>query len=592
MITARNAARAGVVASSLSLRRTGVVLAGFCCATLAPDAFADGLNFGQIMNSLRGGGANLHVQPLVNAAKGQYEKYEAKAQCDDVKTWLTSGPLPAGGGGMSAAQSPQSDPAVTALIQDARFAPVFGKTYDQIDPKMLTEYTSKILPHCFSTTGPLASIPPDQKAAATRAMTSFRYNSNLRLLAQSRAATGGLTELATEAESLKADETGHARLIEIEASAQKILPQAPRAERDEFAKRMTVVEQRVAIPVEDAQTAQAIDNARGYPGMVELAKLYRMQNRPAFSTALTTSRNAEMAKIGVALNQLGTAQEAVERQSIDALGTGLAGLQQGRTWSADFRRRYDGMERVPSVQETYQYFLSRRAQALESSRGEIEQQIRHARSGEEIAQIKSRYLMDSDANAPAGVAIATAMVAQQEDLRKRSALGDAYEASSGNDSARPVAVADAQPRATSKSSERASHLGGEPTAAEMYDAVNNRAQAIARGISSQNERCQQADRSRLTSGDAMLCLTTMFMGSKSVRGNEPMRIDSFQKLGCAPASGKPGYVCDYSMNISGGPADAMRGMFTTLGSGGGETSEARFLNAGGHWIMQVDDKKE
>lgn len=77
---------------------------------------------------------------------------------------------------------------------------------------------------------------------------------------------------------------------------------------------------------------------------------------------------------------------------------------------------------------------------------------------------------------------------------------------------------------------------------------------------------------------AMLCLSVAPLAAMG--GAEPLHIDRLRKLGCAPASGKAGYVCDYLIETS-HPIDQMFGGLVDRNGAG----QARFLESADGWVM-------
>jgi len=104
-------------------------------------------------------------------------------------------------------------------------------------------------------------------------------------------------------------------------------------------------------------------------------------------------------------------------------------------------------------------------------------------------------------------------------------------------------------------------------------------QAIQDRIDMMNENIAKMRRTRPAKNDAMgamIALAGMAMGDMRYE------IRDFQKLDAEKAQGKPGYVCDYMLQLRvtgqrAGPVD-------NILKWGGELCTARFVKNGDHWV--------
>jgi hypothetical protein len=113
---------------------------------------------------------------------------------------------------------------------------------------------------------------------------------------------------------------------------------------------------------------------------------------------------------------------------------------------------------------------------------------------------------------------------------------------------------------------------GEPTEAEMRQAIQDR-------IDGMNQNIAKMRNTRPEKGDAMgtlIALTGMAVGDTRYE------IRAFQKLGAEKAQGKPGYVCDYVLQLR---ATGKRAApLDNIMRWGGDLCTARFVKNGDRWI--------
>lgn len=126
----------------------------------------------------------------------------------------------------------------------------------------------------------------------------------------------------------------------------------------------------------------------------------------------------------------------------------------------------------------------------------------------------------------------------------------------------------------------------EPTSAEMETLVKRRLDEVAEVSRHATASCGRASASVSDPAAALICLGGALMGPSSLAG--AMRITHFEKMGCKPASGAPGVVCDYRASVSSGPG-RIRGPEVTAIIGPGGVARARFLKTQGVWVAFFQD---
>ncbi len=116
---------------------------------------------------------------------------------------------------------------------------------------------------------------------------------------------------------------------------------------------------------------------------------------------------------------------------------------------------------------------------------------------------------------------------------------------------------------------------GEPTEDEMREAIQRRIDQMNGNITGMSQIQPDPENSI----SALLALGGLVMGDAR------FRIGVFRKIGAAKAQGKPGYVCDYLLQLRmDGNAGAMMDSIMKLG---GEHCTARFVKTGGTWVWIV-----
>jgi hypothetical protein len=254
-----------------------------------------------------------------------------------------------------------------------------------------------------------------------------------------------------------------------------------------------------------------------------------------------------------------------QRGRIDALGSGLKAVESGVQWYRDYRQRFDEqmLASLPELHEPMRYFTQQRGKALAAARPELEKQIDRTASQGDLERLVARYLpLPEDGKSADGRALVSRVVQRREELHKRQVLGveDSRKGASGDDLPEALAVG--------------------PSASVMYDLLNQQLKNIAANVRSMADSCQGAG----MQNDpvlALMCVSGKLMEHGG--GSDPMTITRFEKLGCARASGKAGYICDYLLQIRGG---MQRGMGPGLAALMGQTGagQGRFLKTRDGWV--------
>src|SRR3954471_5467157 len=113
---------------------------------------------------------------------------------------------------------------------------------------------------------------------------------------------------------------------------------------------------------------------------------------------------------------------------------------------------------------------------------------------------------------------------------------------------------------------------GEPSEAEMRQAVQDR-------LDMMNENVAKLRNSRPQEGDPMSAILAL---TGAVMGDTHYEIGAFRKISAEKATGRPGYMCDYMLQLraSGKSAAAVDKMLAF----GGELCTARFVKTNDRWV--------
>jgi hypothetical protein len=113
---------------------------------------------------------------------------------------------------------------------------------------------------------------------------------------------------------------------------------------------------------------------------------------------------------------------------------------------------------------------------------------------------------------------------------------------------------------------------GEPSEAEMRQAIQDR-------LDMMNENVAKLRNTRPQEGDPMSAILAL---TGAVMGDTHYEIGAFKKISAEKANGRPGYMCDYMLQLraSGKSAAAVDKMLAL----GGELCTARFVKTNDRWV--------
>lgn len=492
---------------------------------------------------------------------------------------------------------PSEIPRDNWLLEDSRFVQQFGKPYDQMTIPELTEL-QKIGMSCRMMGRTQGGVMVDM-AVYSRVFAPGVFPTYARGVQTIRATRQEVREVYAVLGTIPNTDEGYKTYQQIAANAPRLRGFMAASDLEMFDPAMAAANERVAKPALDRQAQQLAATAQGYDGLVAVNKLiFDMTGGERNSiAALQPTVKALVARQDEIAREL----QRVEHARIEALGTGLVGLERGVAYSNEIEPRYRKYIRVGPINALWEEFISKRHAMIEASRPELSRRIGQTWDEASLKLLVAKYIpFGLDQQTAAGTALLTRVAEQTDEIEKRRILG-------------PSAVASASPKGGAAGKGGAGSTGGkggapakggkapavvedddapeplakgEPSESVMYDMVKQRFDSQAAKIRETNEMCEQGPRGNDPLG-AIACLGVM--ATKGIGGGEAIKITKFEKLGCDRASGKPGFICDYMISISGGVTRAMGPTMNAIyGSGG--AAQARFLKTKSSWIVFFGEK--
>lgn len=498
------------------------------------------------------------------------------SDCKRLKEWAGKAP-------MSAAANPRAGGPIMQMISDEVFAPVFGKTYDALTMEDFQRFQQSTRPACQKE-GQLTPVEWQMALSVWNPTQQQRLAPQVvRRRAEHQTFLANLEEL----ERLEPTQEDFNRLNEIQQRGQAHLPNTTPDLQEAFKIRLQAAQQRVAIPVQSDRIEAAINQASGIPGYQSLARIRQEIDKPG--QALPSGHPARE-QLTAAMSSLSDSLARESESSIRSLPAGLAGLEAGNRWLHDFDRQWNNTPgHMPtSIDSVRRRFLESRQSALQGARGEIQAQIRRANNINEPESLLSRYLFDGERNTSVGTELVAAAQRRVDALERSAAIQRG-----GGGRELPPAQADEDEEETprKKGGKKSILVRGEPSEEIMYDLLKSRFDGQAKRMQDIQDQCA---RGPTGSGnqmgnvmDAAMCLG--MLPGKFMKTDQAIRIVSFRKLGCAKASGKPGYVCEYIAKTSHPMNQSMGKIMGSMMDSNG-AGQGRFLDAGDSWIAYFGEQ--
>lgn len=310
-----------------------------------------------------------------NQQRGAQEAAASQA-CDTIKGWVSSVP---------AASSGMRRPAdIMPLIEDSRFRAAFGKTYDQLTIEDFRRMQTD-LRGCQR----IGNLTPAEMQTASYVLNQGTHASLTRQLGAQRAASDELARLEQELDGLEANEAGLARLGAIQTRLDTLTRNEPGERRRALVAKVQATRDRVEAPVVRAQVQRLVAESQGPAGLAALAAAHFEFARSKLSPA---ERDPLRQALADRIAQLMPEVVAEERARADAAGGGLAGLEAGAAWLAQFGERY--RLQSPQLQDLAALraeVIARRATEIRAVEPELRSRIAAIRSAPDAAALLNRY---------------------------------------------------------------------------------------------------------------------------------------------------------------------------------------------------------
>jgi hypothetical protein len=280
-------------------------------------------------------------------------------------------------------------------------------------------------------------------------------------------------------------------------------------------------------------------------------------------------RQAQTARLEARLVEIVDAEAQRDGQALGRLGDGAAGLEAGGKWLAEVYRKYRSLVRRPTVSALVDDLSKRRGPQFRAGESTVSTRLQAAKTSLEVNAVIGTYLsVPSDRSDPIGGRLLASAQQKRGQLQTAEAEAAQREAAARREAASPCA----------KGGTRKDH-DDEPTEREMCYAIERTlvgAQAVTGELAA---ACNDVR----ANGDPMTAMTCLMGKMGQVGGGPQFSVRAFQKIACASAApvGRPGYFCDYAIQVVTGNA-MTAGLINRLP---GEVSTARFVRSEGAWLF-------
>lgn len=465
-------------------------------------------------------------------------------------------------------------PRLMNLFEDQYFAQFFGKPYDELSPQERTRIGTQTMRQCFTNTQYRSSFTWQKQmerpfillaGSFSQAQVMGGVLERRRLREEFRQAVDQIKALPPASDSWE-------KALGFESRAKTFNVLWP-SEYKGFDGAVSDAKRRAAAPVLEARLQPLLASARGFEGLEALER-FPSQQAALFASLDAGATARYRQQIAAKTDALRGDLLAEERSRMQALPSGLAGLERGAAWYQEFQARFN-LRGDRATQDLSRTFLERRNQLLAAAQPELAKLIQQAKTPEEVSSVLRKYVpLPTDQQSP--------MVAKLEQTAKTRSDALGQTAKIRSDAQERAAVLGGGSTASQQASTTASSPNAakrEPTEGEMYDAVK----AVMDSYNSNMKETDAACKSGAGRNDPLLGIQCLVMaGASGGRLGIQAKITSFRKIGCEKANGKPGYICDYrsSMSTSGLTVpDSMRSMMAA-----GDVGQKRFVWNGDRWL--------
>ena len=466
-------------------------------------------------------------------------------------------------------------------LQDDRARSLLGKSFDELTEQDFDDLSRR--GSCSFGVAGRQSRPLVSADVFTRAQhPQFKADVG-RDLSVIRKAQADAKAAAAELGALAVNAAGAQRYEALATAEVNLRPMLGEAQRAVLTAALDEAGSRVLVPGLAERARSAMAGSAGLDGLTTLMKLKRDLADRKFkggAPALTPV----VAELNANLQRLVGEVVLTERKRLDALGSGTEALERGVSWHRDYEKRIaPHAAEFAELRSLQGEFQERRARTLQTVRAELTTQIGRSPTSAELEQWVSRYLpLASDAQSPAGAEL-MAKVEQRRELFERNRVLGRAPADTSRTAPSPSPTPERGGQASNQSR-------GEPSEEDIYEAVNAQFAAANASAAAAAESCNSGG----AKNDPLLAMRCLAMagavgpGSGGTIRPVAFRLTRLQKVGCAPASGQAGYMCDYVAGFEGnGTLPPSMAAIVRNGS----LTQARFIRLGGGWQMLASNNR-
>lgn len=315
------------------------------------------------------------------------------------------------------------------LFEDDYFVPYFGKPYDQMSQTERMQIGRGAMRECAISppfrprfqAGLLSLLERPfllpagglSEASANRVMERRRVRQEYR-------------QTVDQLKALTAAADSYPKALTMEGRGRAAYTVLWPSEYKNFETTVDQTKRRTAEPLLVARVGAAIAGAQNREGFLKLDQV-AAENRELFSAVGPEVAKRENERLAAASRQGLQRLMVDERKRVDAIGAGLAGLEEGARWYRDFNANYQKALTEESVRATLIHFTERREHDLRANSAPLEAAIRKTAGGGELDAVLARYTAPSDRSGSAG-APTFAVVAEQQKKFTDQALAKLSEA--------------------------------------------------------------------------------------------------------------------------------------------------------------------
>ncbi|CAN5753481.1 hypothetical protein BH09PSE5_BH09PSE5_05090 [soil metagenome] len=375
--------------SPFPLRAAGLPIA-LALGMFSAPSFADF----DLRKVLQGGG----LVPPAEVKRGMkvFENMQASADCDRFKRWVSSVP------GSSAAGARQD---LLPFVEDGLFAGVFGRTYDQLTVADFRD-TAQTLRECQR----IGLFTPAEQQIVQQVWNQGSHARLSQQLLANRGKRDQATALFAQLDALQPTEADLARIDSIQSQSATVIRSLGANEQSALTQKIQETRVRIGVPVAQQKVSNALASADGAGSLASLAALNdELARSPLGAQQTQTWREQLRARIA----SLDASVAATERSASplgDSQPAGLAGLEQSKSWLADFNRRYAGaLPNAPALSGLAREVAQKREAMIAAAEPALRQQIRASSSVPATSALLDRYLASNEQGSSAGSALRSAV---------------------------------------------------------------------------------------------------------------------------------------------------------------------------------------